>query len=553
VPEPVTTAPSARPLIIHGGTILTVDPARPRAEAVAIQGRHIVAVGDLPAVRAAVAPDAELLDIGGRTLVPGFIDAHDHYLATAESFAGVQVRDIRSIATLVERIDAAAERTEPGRWIRGGGLEWSNLAEGRLPTRADLDDVTRQHPVLIEHVSGHAVLVNSLALELRAITDDVRDPAGGSFERDDRGRPTGIVRDTATNLVLGPSVDIGHHGPNFHTELAVHEGVAMLEAAAPRFHAEGITAVGDPQVTRRELAVYRAAHTQGTPGPRVSVLPLSNQLDALLALGIVGPLGDDRLRISGLKIYTDGAITAGTAVFSEGLGPGRSAGTYYHEPTELAELVLRAHEAGWQLGIHTMGDRAHEAMLDAVEAAMRAHPREDPRHRIEHGTFPTPAQQHRIASLGMTPVTQPGSIRELGDVWTVQLGERIHRTMPLRSMLALGIRPVISSDAFVQSFRPLDTISAATFRVTPSGLRVGPDEELTIEEAVRSHTLDAARVLGWDDRLGSIEPGKLADLAVIDGDLLGASQEHLGKLGTWLTILDGVIVHDARTASVGAA
>jgi predicted amidohydrolase YtcJ len=152
----------------------------------------------------------------------------------------------------------------------------------------------------------------------------------------------------------------------------------------------------------------------------------------------------------------------------------------------------------------------------------------------------------------MTPVTQPGSIRELGDVWTIQLGERIHRTMPLRSMLALGIRPVISSDAFVQSYRPLDTISAATFRVTPSGLRVGPDEELTIEEAVRSHTLDAARVLGWDDRLGSIEPGKLADLAVVDGDLLETSPERIGELGTWLTILDGEIVHDGRVPTAGA-
>src|SRR5262249_46527200 len=162
-------------------------------------------------------------------------------------------------------------------------------------------DVTRQHPVLIEHVSGHAVLVNSRALELRELGDDVRDPAGGSFERDARGRPTGIVRDTATNLVLGPSVDIGHHGPNFHMELAVDAGVAMLGTAAPRYHAAGLTTVGDPQVTRRELAVYRAAHTRGAPGPRVSVLPLSNQLDALLALGIVGPLGDDRLRISGLK------------------------------------------------------------------------------------------------------------------------------------------------------------------------------------------------------------------------------------------------------------
>jgi predicted amidohydrolase YtcJ len=190
-------------------------------------------------------------------------------------------------------------------------------------------------------------------------------------------------------------------------------------------------------------------------------------------------------------------------------------------------------------------------MLDGVEAALRAHPRPEARHRIEHGTYPTPAQQRRIASLGMTPVTQPGSIRELGDVWVRQLGDRIHGVMPLRSMRDLGIRPVISSDAFVQSYRPLDTISAAAFRLTPSGRRIAPEQELTIEEAVQSHTIDAAAVLGWDDRIGSLEVGKLADVAVVDGDLLAASPERIRELSVWLTIEGGAIVHDARDARHG--
>jgi predicted amidohydrolase YtcJ len=280
-------------------------------------------------------------------------------------------------------------------------------------------------------------------------------------------------------------------------------------------------------------------------------MPLSNQLEAYEALGIAGPIGDDRLRVTALKLYTDGAITAGTAVFRDGLGPARSRGTLYHDPGAFHELIRRAHADGWQLAIHTMGDAAHEIMLDGVEAALRAHPRPEARHRIEHGTYPTPAQQRRIASLGMTPVTQPGSIRELGDVWVRQLGDRIHGVMPLRSMRDLGIRPVISSDAFVQSYRPLDTISAAAFRLTPSGRRIAPEQELTIEEAVQSHTIDAAAVLGWDDRIGSLEVGKLADVAVVDGDLLAASPERIGELSVWLTIEGGAIVHDARDARHG--
>ncbi len=182
-------------------------------------------------------------------------------------------------------------------------------------------------------------------------------------------------------------------------------------------------------------------------------------------------------------------------------------------------------------------------MLDAVEAAMRARPRPDVRHRIEHCTWPTDEQLRRIAALGMIPVTQPGSITELGDIWLDQLGDRIHRAMPLRAACELGVRPVISSDAFVQSYRPFDTIAAAVRRLTPSGVRVGPEHELTVEEALRAHTIDAARALVLDERLGSIEIGKLADVVVLDGDLRSTSPERLRSLDVWMTIVDGRIVY----------
>jgi predicted amidohydrolase YtcJ len=536
-------------LLLRGTTILTMDPARPRAEAVGIDGGRIVAVGDLEAVRRALPPGADEIDAGPRTVVPGFIDAHNHYLATAESFAGVEARDVTSIAELQRLVGEFAERRPPGTWIRGHGLEWSAYAERRPPTRRDLDEVSETHPILLEHVSGHAILVNSLAMSMRGVRDDVRDPDGGTFDRDDRGRPTGIARDAATNLLLGPSVDIGHHGPNFHTELELDEGVGMLEAAAPRYFAAGLTTLADPQVSRRELGIYREAARRGVPGPRIVAMPLSHQLGELVEIGLAGPFGDDRLRIGAMKFYTDGAITAGTAAFSEGLGPSRSTGTFYHEPEAFRALIARAHGAGWQIAIHTMGDLAFDLALGALEEAFRAGRSDDPRPRVEHGTYPLPAQQRRMAALGVLPVTQPGSIRELGNVWAVQLGERLHEAMPLRAWLDLGIRPVISSDAFVQSYRPLDTVSAATHRVTPAGIAAGPHHELTVEEAVRAHTIDAARALRLEDRLGSIEAGKLADLAVIDGDLLGTSPAKIGDLGTWLTIQDGVVVHDARSAA----
>jgi len=545
-------------IFINGRVVPVTGPVR-AADAVALRGERIVAVGSEAEARAAVGPAASIVDLGGRTLVPGFIDAHNHFLSTAESFSAIDARgpSVHSVADLMTLVDAAAERTEPGRWVRGFGMDWTRFEDGHRPTRWDLDKVTSDHPVVILHVSGHYALVNSRAMEARGIRDDVRDPVGGSFERDAAGRPTGLLRDTATNLVLQLSVDIGSHGPNFHTDVPLDDMVAMLEEGTSRYLEAGLTTICDPQVTSREMRAYRAARDRGVLGIRTVCLPLSSQLDAFDEVGIAGPLGDDRLRIAGMKFYTDGAITGGTAVFSRPMGrDGQFAGTLYHEPTELRDLLVRAAASGWQLAIHTMGDRAMGIMLDGVEAARgsgRPARRTDADHRdrIEHCTWPTPDHIARIARLGMIPVTQPGSIRELGDIWREQLGDRIERANPLREELAAGIPVVISSDAFVQSYRPLDTITAAVSRVTPSGVHVGADQELTVAEALAAHTINAARALRMEDRIGSIEPGKLADLAVVDGDLMGSTPERVRELRMWMTVLGGEVVY--RRDGGGAA
>jgi predicted amidohydrolase YtcJ len=548
---------SSEPAIIFtNGRVVTCDPGRPSGEAVGLRAGRIVAVGDEAAVRAELGggrgggdgPAARDIDLGGRTMVPGFIDAHNHFACTAETFFAIDARPASagSIAELLVLVDHAAERTPPGGWVRGFGMDFTKFAEGRRPTRWDLDEVTREHPVVILHVSGHYALVNSRALEERGITDDVADPPGGSFERDAAGRPTGLLLDSATNLVLQSSVDIGGHGPNIHTAIETQALVAMLDEASRRYLAAGLTTICDPQVTSRELSAYREARARGVLRIRTVAMPLSHQLEQLLAIGLVGPFGDDWLSIGGMKFYTDGAITGGTAVFSKPMGSsGQYPGTLYHEPAELARLLRTAATAGWQLAIHTMGDRAMGMMLDAVEAAMAAAPERDARNRIEHATWPTPEQLGRIARMGMVPVTQPGSIAELGDIWRDHLGERVERATPLREMLELGIRPVISSDAFVQSYRPLDTIAAAMRRVTPSGVRVGANQELTIGEAIAAHTIDAARALHMEDRIGSIEPGKLADLTVVDGDLVGTPPESIRSLPIWMTVVGGAIANGA--------
>ena len=542
------SARAATEMLYVNGQILTSDPTQPSAAAVAVDDGRIVAVGDEAAIRPQVVPGATTIDLGGRTMVPGFIDAHNHMACTAETFFAVDAgpRSAGSIAELVAEIDRAAQRTAPGAWIRGFGMDWTRYAEDRRPTRWDLDEASHDHPVVILHVSGHYALVNSRALADAGLTDAASDPAGGSLERDGSGRLTGLLLDSATNLVLQTSVDICGHGPNIHTAIETDELARMIGEASRRYLAAGLTTICDPQVTSREMQAYQLARAHGDLNVRTVMLPLSHQLDEYLAIGLVGPMGDDHLRIGAMKFYTDGAITGGTAMFSRPMGSrGQYPGTLYHQPAELASLLRRAAGAGWQLAIHTMGDRAMGIMLDAVEAAMAAAPDGDLRHRIEHATWPTPEQLGRIARMGMVPVTQPGSIAELGDIWRDHLGDRVHHAMPLRDQLDLGIRPAISSDAFVQSYRPLDTIAAAMQRVTPSGVPIGPEQELTVEEALAAHTINAARALHLEDRIGSIEVGKLADFVVLDGDLLAASAEAVRLLPVWMTVVGGEILHPA--------
>ena len=532
--------------VYANGRILTSDSGQPSAAAVAVRDGRIVAVGEAAAVQPWIDAGATTVDLGGRTMVPGFIDAHNHMACTAETFFAVDAspRSVSSIAELVAAIVEAAQRTPPGQWIRGFGMDWTRFAEGRRPTRWDLDEAGNEHPVVILHVSGHYALVNSRALADSGLDEAAPDPAGGSLERDAAGRLTGLLLDSATNLVLQTSVDICGHGPNIHTAVETDELASMIGEASRRYLAAGLTTICDPQVTSREMEAYQLARSQGDLPIRTVMLPLSHQLDEYLAIGLVGPMGDDHLRIGAMKFYTDGAITGGTAMFSMPMGSrGQYPGSLYHQPAELASLLRRAAGAGWQLAIHTMGDRAMGIMLDAVEAAMAAAPESDIRHRIEHSTWPTPEQLGHIARLGMVPVTQPGSIAELGDIWHDHLGERVHHAMPLRDQLELGIRPAISSDAFVQSYRPLDTIAAAVHRVTPSGFIVGPDQELTVEEAVAAHTINAARALHMEDRIGSIEVGKLADFTILDGDLLATPAEAIRALPIWMTVVGGEVLY----------
>ncbi len=537
-------------LLFVGGVVFTGrDGEAPFSGGVATDGATIVAVGPDEDVRARSAPDARVIDLAGRAVLPGFVDAHDHLAFTGASLRHLDVRlpAVGSIAELVGRIAEAAERTPDGEWIRAYGMSDAAYPDDRRPTRWDLDEATRVHPVLVEHNSGHHALANSLALELRGLTDATSDPPGGHLIRDERGRLTGYCLDAAQQLVVPPGVDIGHHGPGFHDDATLEEVVADIARADEAYLAAGVTAVCDAQVTRRELAAYREAQQRGLLHVRVTCMPISSQLDALESLGIAGPFGDDRLGIGPMKFYSDGALTGGTAVFREPHGPARDRhGSYYWaDEAAFQAAVARAHAAGWQVGIHSQGDAAIERSLDALEAAMAAAPRADPRHRIEHCGGVTQGQIGRMADLGIAAIDQPRYLHDAGDDFLVSYGpERAHRLQPLRTQLDRGVRTVVSTDAPVASHEPFPTIASAVARRTRSGAPIGSDEAIGVEEAIRAYTLDAAWSFFADGRIGSLEVGKLADAVIVDGDPFGAPIDRLEGMAATMTILDGEVVFE---------
>jgi predicted amidohydrolase YtcJ len=522
--------------VFDNARIYTADAAGTWADAMTVENGRFVTVGSSEAVRAAAPPGTPVVDLGGRTVVPGLIDAHNHFLQTSYSLTWVDARypGVGSVEDLVEVVARAAASRPAGGWIQAFGLDHAKFPDGP-PTRADLDRATADHPVLVRHVSGHHALVNTRALRQR-VGEDAADPQGGQLLRDGDGRLNGWCLDAAMELIIPVAVDVGNHGPNIHFEAALEDLVGSLPNGSREYLAAGITTVCDAQVTQRELTAYREARRRGELGIRVVCMPLSHQLDAFLATGIAGQFGDDRLAIGPMKFYSDGALSGNTACFRTPYGENHEfAGLLYHDPEELTALVGRAQADGWQVGIHSQGDRAIQMSLDAIEAGSRG---KDGRHRLEHAGYPDD-QLPRMADLGVFPISQPGYLFDFGDTFLRTLGERAHGLLPLRAERALGIPVVLSSDSFVTTYKPLHHVSAAVNRRTRTGQAIGADQALTVEEAIRGYTIDAARSFFAEDRLGSIEPGKLADFTVFASDPFTAPAERIAGTDIWMTVLAG--------------
>jgi len=496
-------------LILYNANVLTMDGTQPRAQALAIAGARFLAVGSNEDVRHLAKPGTRQVDIGGKTVVPGFIDAHTH-----PSYAGIRhLRwvdcDLRSIAAIQNAIRERAAKTPAGNWVIGFKYDDTKTAEGRRLTREDLDAAAPQHPVFIEHRGGHTAYVNSLALKRAELTDATADPPGGKFDRDASGRLTGGLRENATAPFLKLL-------PTRFTRDEMRQGVKLISQMMVR---TGVTSVHDAMGAPEDLLAYQDAREAGELSFRVYCFLHHPFLDQMNAAGVRTGFGDEWIRIGGIKLVCDGSISERTARLSQPyVGRPNDYGILVSSEEELYASARKAHEAGWQIGTHANGDAAIDIMLRIYERLQREMPRRDPRYRLEHCTVVNPSLIQRIRALGAIPTPFSTYVYYHGEKMREYGPERLDWMFAVRSFLDAGIRVTQASDYPPGPFEPMMALRSEVTRTDSHGNVWGPRQRVTVEEALKVGTVNGAYASFEENHKGSITAGKLADLVVLGRD-----------------------------------
>ena len=528
--------------------VITMNPAQPRAEAVAIRSGKIIGVGSNSEIDQYCGASTETIDIAGRPMLPGFVESHNHVSAYSHIVLQIDCtpRTVDSIEDIVAQVAKRAASQPEGTWIEGYGFDNTQLAEKRWPHRSEFDAVAPNHPVHLWHISGHFTALNSKALEMSGIGEDTPDPEGGKFERDEHGELTGILAEPPAQLFPLKLIP-----PKTVEEVAKGLGIVSDE-----YTAAGVTSTHDANLGvwggLSELEAFALAREQGVFKPRVYALIwtvledfISNEI-GLDELGFCTGGGDDFLRIGGIKIFADGSIPGLTAALTEPYhcDPEKS-GHLIFTQEQLNELVLRYHKAGFQIAIHANGDLCIETTINAYAAALEAHPRSNHRHRIEH--LPMASEEHlkRMAELGVVTTFYSNQIYGWGDRQreTFLGPERAARLFPAQSALKHGIRFGLHGDCPVTPISPLMCLYNAVARETKSGHILGPEQRISVHDALKALTIDGA-YLGFDEHIkGSIEIGKLADFVVLSEDPYKVEPTDLKDLAVEMTIIDGEVVY----------
>ncbi|MFL6541750.1 MAG: amidohydrolase [Chthoniobacterales bacterium] len=524
-------------LILFNGNIITIDNRRPRAEAVAIADGRFLAVGSNAEVKALATARTKKIDLGGKTVVPGFIDAHTHPAVAGRMHLRQVDCDLRSIAAIQAAIRERAAKTPEGQWVLGFKYDDTKTSDGRPLTRADLDAATTDRPVYIQHRGGHTAYANSLAFKMAGVDESTPDPAGGKFDRDPNTKSlTGRVAENAT-AVFDKVI------PDTFTRDDYREGVKLITKMMSR---TGITSAHDAFGTHDDLRGYQDAHDSGDLTVRIYCLIGYQEIDKMLAAGVRTGFGNEWVRVGAMKMVADGSISERTAHLSQAyVGRPNDFGIEVMTEDQLYATAKKAHENDWQIGVHTNGDVAIDTMLRVYERLQRERPRRDPRFRLEHCTVINDSLVQRIKAIGAIPTPFAAYVYYHGEKFREYGAERLDHMFALRSFLDAGIPVAPGSDYPPGPFEPMMALQSAVTRTDMKGNVWGARQRITVEESLRCQTLHGAHASFEEREKGSIERGKLADLVVLGRDPLRTDPMQLVNIPIERTMVGGRWVYES--------
>jgi len=533
------TKPAAD-LIITNAKIWTVDKTRPQAESLAVLGDRIVAVGSSTEVDAWHGPQTKVIDAQGKLLLPGFNDAHVHFVDGGDHLQAVQLREAASPQEFVRKIEERAKITPKGEWITGGDWDEQKWSPPNLPTKELVDPVTPETPVWVNRYDGHESLANSVTLRLANITSKTPDPPGGEIVRDAQGNPTGILRDAAQDLVLKIM-------PPMSREHRIRSIRRALEQAASL----GVTSVQDMNPSYDDVKVYSELAEQNALTTRIYVAPMETVWKDQARIGIRHAFGTTFLRMGAVKGYADGSLGSETAYFFDPYTDSPQThgllSDEMHPPAAMRQRLQGADAAGLQLCVHAIGDRAISMTLDMFEQIEKANGKRDRRWRIEHSQHLAAKDFARYARLGVIASVQPYHAIDDGRWAEKRIGpDRIKRTYAFRTFLDHGVKLAFGTDWSVAPLNPMWGIYAAVTRATLDGKNPNgwvPEEKLSVAESVEAYTMGSAYAEFQDKEKGSITAGKLADFVVLSDDIFKIPITAIKDVKVEATFVGGKVVY----------
>ncbi|MFY9644267.1 MAG: amidohydrolase [Terriglobales bacterium] len=541
----VLTAAQPKPaaeLIIRSARVWTVDPSHPEAEAVAILGDRIVAVGGNEQVDAWRGPNTRIVDAGGKRLLPGFNDAHVHFTDGGAALDEVKLNDVTNTQEFARRIGERAAKTAKGEWLQGGDWDETKWTPAELPTKELIDAITPGVPVALSRYDGHMVLANSLALKLAGITAKTADPAGGVIVRDAAGNPTGALKDAAQDMLF-KAVPPPSHDQRRHA----------IERAFEHAASVGVTSAQHMVADSADIAIYSELLEEGKLTTRIYAAPLITQVDDQVKVGVRRAFGGPYLRIGAVKAFADGSLGSRTAYFFEPfLDQPQNRGLLsdeMHPVSLMQDRMMRADAAGLQICTHAIGDAGISAILDIYAGIEKEHGSRDRRWRIEHAQHMAAKDFDRFGQLHVIASVQPYHAIDDGRWAEARIGhDRASRTYAFRTLLNHGVRLAFGTDWDVAPLNPMLTLYAATTRATLDGKNPGgwfPEQKLTIQEAIEAYTMGSAYAEFQEKEKGSITPGKLADMVLLSDDVLTIDPVKIRDVKVLKTWVGGKLTYDA--------